>query len=155
MKTNRILIIALMVIIAVLTLQILINRDSTDEIVEIGRESLDGLDPASYTSAYTILDISEKEIELAPYNYDGDARESFEDDIRVYELGGNVSYYKGEAMTEIYGDDKTHKTVTYSGSSYEKLKADIELNGWEWAYIWMENDKVKKIMVYGEIIIYK
>lgn len=155
MKTNRILIISVIVIIAVLTLQILISRDSTDEIVEIGRDSLNGLDPDSYTSAYTILSISENEIELAPYNYDGDAKESFEEDIRFYYLDKDVSYYKGEAITEKSKNDKGHKTITYSPWSYEAIENSIKINGWEWAYIWMENDKVKNIMVYGEIIIYE
>lgn len=96
----------------------------------------------------TVLSFEKGKITLAPYNYDGDARDSFADYIFTLDTTDDISFVsvsvkeeRGEETMEVY--ELTKEDHQYVGEYY--TGGFVEING---------EGKVSSVVFYGELIIW-
>lgn len=103
---------------------------------------------------YYILEMKNQTLTLAPSNYDGDAKEMFEDKIIQKELADKVKYYDVVIHTTVKND--IHKTkVNKKKITKQAIEEAIE---YDYAYVrvtYDENGKIDTITLWGELIIYE
>lgn len=103
---------------------------------------------------YYILEMKNQTLTLAPFDYDGDAKEMFEDKIIQKELADKVKYYDVVIHTTV--KKGIHKTkVNKKKITKQAIEEAIE---YDYAYVrvtYDENGKIDTITLWGELIIYE
>lgn len=109
--------------------------------------------PATY-SEYYILEMDKNKLTLAPWDYDGDAKESFKDEIVVKELADHVTYKEVSIYSTIKNERKKSK-VTKKRITRKDLETAIEYDSAYVRVTFDENDKIDSITLWGELTIYE
>lgn len=111
---------------------------------------LGDLDPASYTSANTVLQIGRKEMKLAPINYDEKDKAKYEGTIKTYKFAKKVDFYHLEITNFKEEKDKILRNIKYEKTTYGNTKKRLA-DGRSNAYVWIDkNGKIYAVMTFVE-----
>ena len=100
---------------------------------------------------FTVMDVADGKVKLAPFNYDGDV-EYPEEAFSEYDLADGVKFFEMEINSKIDDSGEVHHThyEEMSKADAEKLLEDSSANG----FIWFNGDMtIEKIVFYGQTIV--
>ena len=111
---------------------------------------LDGLDPASFTSANTVLVIGSKGMKLAPINYDGADKEKYKGLIKIFNFAKKVDFYHVDVTNYDQQKDKVLRNIKYTKTNYTQTKERLA-GGKGNAYVWInQSGKIYAVMTFAE-----
>lgn len=102
---------------------------------------------------HLIYDNIKDEVALAPSDYDKDNHSKYQSDIKEVELSDNLKI-KSYNSQYIVKDNEMKQTITITDLELLDFEAILE-SGNPYCFVWMENNLITEVLLYGETIIYE
>ena len=109
--------------------------------------------PSSY-SEYYILEMEQNKVTLAPWDYDGDAKESFKDKIVVKELADRVTYKEISIYTTVKNERRKSK-IKKKRITRKDIETAVEYDSAYVRVTFDKEDRINSMTLWGELIIYE
>jgi len=105
---------------------------------------------SGYSGEFSIIGGNNEEVELGPFDYDGDV-EYPENALVTYQFSDDIESYTLYSFKHIKDGEVVEDSVDYQQISFEEAVENLEYGGH--GFIWFNDDlQVEKILFYGDTI---
>lgn len=105
---------------------------------------------SGYSGEFSIIGGNNEEVELGPFDYDGDV-EYPENALVTYKFSDDVEAYTLYTFKHIKDGEVVEDSVDYQQISFEETVGNLEYGGY--GFIWFNDElQVEKILIYGDSV---
>lgn len=105
---------------------------------------------SGYSGEFSVIGGNDEEIELGPFDYDGDV-EYPENAVVTYGISADAEAYTLYTYRHIVDDQVVEDSADYQQISLEEAVANLEYGGY--GFVWFDDDlQVEKILIYGDSV---